>query len=145
MNKQNLIALLAGVLFGFGLMLSGMANPQKVMNFLDLAGTWDPTLAFVMGGALLVSVPAFHFVLKRPAAWTGTGFGLPTSKDIDPRLITGAAIFGTGWGLSGYCPGPAIAALSFASVNALTIVCTMLAGMLIHDHWASGLLKKAGQ
>lgn len=142
MNKQNLVALLAGVLFGFGLMLSGMANPQKVMNFLDLAGTWDPTLAFVMGGALLISVPAFHFVLKRPAAWTGAKFQLPTSKDIDPRLIAGAAIFGIGWGLSGYCPGPAIAALSFASANSLAIVLAMLVGIVIHDHVVSGLLKK---
>lgn len=142
MNKQNLVALVAGVLFGFGLMLSGMANPQKVMNFLDLAGTWDPTLAFVMGGALLISVPAFHFTLKRPSSWTGGRFQLPTRKDIDPQLVTGAAIFGIGWGLSGYCPGPALAALSFASVNALMIVLAMLVGMTIHDRLLSGFLEK---
>lgn len=142
MNKHNLIALIAGVLFGFGLMLSGMANPQKVMNFLDLAGTWDPTLAFVMGGALLISVPAFHFTLKRPNSLTGGKFQLPTRKDIDLQLVAGAAIFGIGWGLSGYCPGPALAAISFASVNALTIVLAMLVGIVFHDRVVSKYLQK---
>ncbi len=142
MNKQNLVALVSGVLFGFGLMLSGMANPEKVMNFLDLAGTWDPTLAFVMGGALLISIPAFHFVLKRPQAWTGSRFQLPTRKDIDPQLIAGAAIFGIGWALSGYCPGPALTALSFASASALMVVLAMLVGVMVHDRLFSRFLKK---
>ena len=131
MNKQNLVALLAGVLFGFGLMLSGMANPQKVMNFLDLAGTWDPTLAFVMGGALLISIPAFHFVLKRSKPWLGDRFQLPARNDIDTKLIAGAAIFGIGWGLSGYCPGPALTALAFGSASSVMVVVAMLIGMMM--------------
>lgn len=133
MSKQSLVALLAGMLFGFGLMLSGMANPTKVLNFLDLTGTWDPTLAFVMGGALLVSVPAFHFVLRQPKSMTGGAFQLPTRKVIDWQLIAGAALFGIGWGLSGYCPGPALAALSFASLSSVMIVFAMVFGILIHD------------
>lgn len=133
MNKQSLVALIAGILFGFGLMLSGMANPSKVMNFLDLTGTWDPTLAFVMGGALLISVPAFHFVLRQPKSLTGGAFQLPTRKDIDLQLIAGAALFGIGWGLSGYCPGPALAALSFASLSSVMIVLAMVFGILMHD------------
>ena len=108
---RTLVALFAGALFGLGLSVSGMMNPAKVIGFLDFAGGWDPTLAFVMGGALLVTVPAFRLILNRPRPILADGFALPSKSTLDGRLLGGAALFGVGWGLSGFCPGPAVAAL----------------------------------
>lgn len=121
--------LFAGLFFGSGLILSGMANPTKVQNFLDIFGTWDPSLAFVMGGAILVTAPRFWFVQKRSTPFFHDMFHLPTRSDIDARLVTGAAIFGIGWGLGGLCPGPAVTSLPFATSGVLVFVPAMLVGM----------------
>ncbi len=131
-----LVALLSGALFGLGLAVSGMMNPAKVIGFLDFAGKWDPTLAFVMGGALLVCVPAFRLILKRPRPVLASGFALPSESALDARLLGGAALFGVGWGLSGFCPGPAVAALVPALATGITPVlvffAAMISGMIAH-------------
>ena len=124
-----LTTLFAGLLFGTGLILSGMANPKKVQNFLDIFGSWDPSLAFVMGGAILVTAPGFWFVQKRSTPFFHDMFHLQTRKDIDARLLTGAALFGVGWGLGGLCPGPVVTSLPFATTGVLVFVPTMLVGM----------------
>lgn len=121
----------AGLLFGTGLILSGMANPAKVQNFLDLFGTWDPSLAFVMSGAIMMAMPGFWFTRKLPKPLFNDSFHLPTRSDFDPKLIAGAATFGIGWGLGGFCPGPALTALPFASISTLLFVPAMLVGMMI--------------
>ena len=126
---KNLLTLISGLLFGFGLLLSGMADPAKVQNFLDLFGTWDPSLAFVMGGAIAVTMPGFWLVIRRNKPFFNEVFHLPSRTDLDARLITGAAIFGMGWGLGGFCPGPAITALPLAAEGTLIFVATMLTGM----------------
>lgn len=126
---KNLVTLVSGLLFGFGLLLSGMANPAKVQNFLDLFGTWDPSLAFVMGGAIAVTMPGFWWVTRRSKPLFNTVFHLPTRTDFDMRLIAGSAIFGIGWGLGGFCPGPAVTALPLAAEGTLIFVATMLTGM----------------
>jgi len=126
-------ALLSGTLFGLGLVVSGMVNPAKVIAFLDVAGNWDPTLAFVMLGALAVTAPAFRVVLKRGHPWFANRFALPTKTDLEPRLVLGAALFGIGWGLAGLCPGPAVAALVTARGDIVLFVAAMLAGTLICD------------
>ena len=126
---KNLLTLISGLLFGFGLLLSGMADPAKVQNFLDLFGTWDPSLAFVMGGAIAVTMPGFWLVIRRNKPFFNDVFHLPSRTDLDARLITGAAIFGVGWGLGGFCPGPAITALPLAAEGTLIFVATMLTGM----------------
>jgi uncharacterized membrane protein YedE/YeeE len=126
---KNLLTLISGLLFGFGLLLSGMANPAKVQNFLDLFGTWDPSLAFVMGGAIAVTMPGFWLVIRRNKPFFNDVFHLPSRTDLDARLITGAAIFGVGWGLGGFCPGPAMTALPLAAEGTLIFVATMLTGM----------------
>ena len=126
---KNLLTLISGLLFGFGLLLSGMADPAKVQNFLDLFGTWDPSLAFVMGGAIAVTMPGFWLVIRRNKPFFNEVFHLPSRTDLDARLITGAAIFGVGWGLGGFCPGPAITALPLAAEGTLIFVTTMLTGM----------------
>ena len=126
---KNLLTLISGLLFGFGLLLSGMADPAKVQNFLDLFGTWDPSLAFVMGGAIAVTMPGFWLVTHRSKPFFNDVFHLPTRRDFDARLITGAAIFGVGWGLGGFCPGPAMTALPLAGEGTLIFVATMLTGM----------------
>lgn len=125
-----LAALLAGAIFGLGLAVSGMMDPAKVVGFLDFAGDWDPTLALVMGGALLVCVPAFRLVLKRPRPVLADGFALPAKSALDARLLGGAALFGVGWGLSGFCPGPAVAALVPALVSGLAPVLVFFAAMI---------------
>jgi len=130
---QLLFALVSGILFGLGLAVSGMVNPAKVLGFLDLAGAWDPTLAFVMAGALLVTTPAFRYILKRPTPWFGPSFALPTKTDLEPRLIIGAALFGVGWGLAGLCPGPAITDLVTGRATIALFVVAMLAGAGFHD------------
>lgn len=132
MNK--LIALLAGTLFGLGLGVAGMLDPAKVLNFLDLAGHWDPTLAFVMGGAIIISLPAF-LLAKRSSRGPlfARVFQLPTRQDIDRDLLVGAAIFGIGWGIGGFCPGPAIAALASLQWSVLGFVVAMIAGQWLAD------------
>ena len=127
-----LVALFAGTLFGVGLAVSGMMNPQKVIGFLDVAGEWDPTLIFVMGGALLVTLPAFRLILKRPRPIFADGFALPTRSALDARLLGGATLFGVGWGLSGFCPGPAVAALATGLTPVFAFVGAMMAGMALY-------------
>jgi hypothetical protein len=131
-----LVALFAGSLFGLGLAISGMMNPAKVAGFLDVAGEWDPTLAFVMGGALLITIPAFPLILKRAHPVLTDFFWIPNKSSLDARLIGGAAIFGVGWGLSGFCPGPAVAALAPALITGLVpvfaFVAAMLTGMILY-------------
>lgn len=124
-----LVPLLAGVLFGAGLAIGGMTQPEKVVGFLDLAGRWDPSLAFVMGGALLVSAPMFALARRRGRPLLEDRFYLPTRQDIDGRLVGGAVLFGIGWGLAGYCPGPAIASLSAAQLPTAVFCVAMIAGM----------------
>ncbi len=124
-----------GLIFGLGLLLSGMSNPAKVLNFLDLggigAGTWDPSLAFVMAGAVAVTFAGFNFVLKRSQPLFSETFHLPTKSEIDRRIILGPAIFGVGWGLAGFCPGPALTPLGFGSKAAVLFVAAMLSGMVL--------------
>lgn len=125
---KNLIALVAGALFGLGLALSNMMDPAKVLNFLDLAGQWDPSLMLVMGGAIGVTLPGFYFILKRPHPLLDKQFYLPDARFIDRDLVIGAALFGLGWGLAGLCPGPAIAGLASGKTEILVFVVTMLLG-----------------
>src|SRR5690606_32472744 len=124
-----------GLLFGAGLVISGMSDPAKVLNFLDLFGTWDPSLAFVMGGAVLVAFFGYGLVFRRKAPLARSKFHLPTSNDIDMRVIAGPVIFGIGWGMGGFCPGPALAALGLGAGGTLAFVPAMLLGM-----WAARLL-----
>jgi uncharacterized membrane protein YedE/YeeE len=127
-----LVNLFAGALFGLGLAISGMVDPAKVIGFLDVAGDWDPTLAFVMGGALLVTIPAFRLIFKRSRPVLADEFELPTKKDLDARLLGGSALFGVGWGLSGFCPGPAVTALATGLTPVFAFVAAMIAGMAIY-------------
>ena len=124
-----LSTLIAGLIFGTGLILSGMANPVKVQNFLDFFGSWDPSPALVMGGAILVTMPGFWLIQKRKTPFFNNVFNLPTRTDFDFRLLAGAAIFGIGWGLGGFCPGPAVTSLSLAAKGTLVFVPAMLIGM----------------
>lgn len=130
-SLQLVFALAAGTLFGLGLAVSQMVNPRKVLAFLDVAGDWDPTLAFVMAGALAVTIPAFRVILKRRQPWFAADFSLPTRKDLEPRLMTGAALFGVGWGLVGFCPGPALTALVTGYASVVLFVAAMLAGAVL--------------
>jgi uncharacterized membrane protein YedE/YeeE len=132
MKRQIALTLVAGALFGAGLAFSGMADPQRVRGFLDLFGTWDPTLAFVMGGALIPMAIAWRIQKRMPTPMAAERFTLPTARDLDPRLIGGSALFGIGWGVAGLCPGPAIADLAIAPVPAATFVVAMLGGMILH-------------
>jgi uncharacterized membrane protein YedE/YeeE len=127
--KSVLAALGAGALFGAGLVVSGMGKPAKVLGFLDVAGRWDPTLGFVMAGALLVYIVLFRVIMRRGSPLLDVKFHLPARKDIDARLVAGAALFGVGWGLAGYCPGPALVALGAGLLPALVFVAAMIAGM----------------
>jgi uncharacterized membrane protein YedE/YeeE len=123
-----------GLLFGLGLVIAGMSDPAKVLNFLDIAaipaGTWDPSLAFVMAGAIAVTVVGFRLVFNRPQPIFGERFHLPTANELDARIISGPAIFGVGWGLAGFCPGPAFTALGGGTTAALSFVAAMLTGMV---------------
>lgn len=130
---QIVIALIAGLVFGIGLIISGMTNPAKVQGFLDLAGHWDPSLAFVMGGAILVGLIAFRFAAARERALLGEVMQLPTASRIDRRLVLGGLAFGTGWGLAGFCPGPALASLAVGGLKPLLFTGAMLAGMGIFE------------
>jgi len=126
-------ALLSGLVFGLGLIVSGMANPAKVLGFLDLAGAWDPSLAFVMAGAIGVGLVAFRIARGRSRSLLGTPMALPTNRAIDRRLIAGSLLFGIGWGFAGFCPGPALVALGFGATKALVFVAAMLAGMFAFE------------
>jgi len=126
-------ALLAGLLFGIGLMVSGMANPAKVLGFLDLAGRWDPSLAFVMVGAILIGSMAFLLARRRQRSLLGLPMQLPASTVITPRLVIGSALFGIGWGTAGFCPGPALVALGAGYPKAVGFVMAMVAGMLVFE------------
>ena len=126
-------SLLAGLVFGLGLIVSGMANPAKVLGFLDLAGAWDPSLAFVMAGAIAVATLAFALAKKRTVTFLGSAMKLPTSRDIDRRLVIGSLLFGIGWGVAGFCPGPGLVALGMGEIKALVFVGAMLAGMGIFE------------
>jgi len=134
---RTLAALACGLVFGLGLAISGMMNPAKVIGFLDVAGSWDPTLAFVMGGALLVAGPAYRLILARRRPVLDSGFSLPKKTGLDAPLIFGSALFGVGWGLVGFCPGPAVAAIVTGLPAVLGFVAAMLAGMALHA-WTSG-------
>ena len=122
-------SLLAGLVFGVGLILSGMANPAKVLGFLDLFGRWDPSLAFVMGGAVAVSAVAFFIARRRSVSLLGAALKLPTARQIDRRLVIGSVLFGIGWGIAGFCPGPALVALGMGEAKAVVFMVAMLAGM----------------
>ena len=126
---QRLVALVSGLVFGLGLAISGMVNPMKVQNFMDLFGTWDPSLLFVMGGGLLTALVGYRLVLKRPKPFCDGSFHLPPASGIDARLIGGALLFGLGWGLTGFCPGPAIASLVFGFWPSVYFVIAMAIGM----------------
>lgn len=126
--KQLLAALAAGSLFGFGLGLSQMVDPAKVTNFLDLLGSWDPSLAFVMAGGLLVNALLTPLILKQKRPLLAEFFRLPTKAEVDKRLVIGGVVFGVGWGLAGYCPGPMITSLSFADSDILTVVIAFVVG-----------------
>jgi hypothetical protein len=130
---QILIALFTGLVFGIGLILSGMTDPSKVIGFLDLAGNWDPSLAMVMGGAIAVGVIAFRRAGRQQKSLLGTVMRLPTASHIDRRLVLGSLAFGVGWGLAGLCPGPALVSLSMGSSQAIVFVIAMLAGMAIFE------------
>ena len=131
--RPILVAAAAGLLFGGGLAISGMMNPARVAGFLDVAGAWDPTLIFVMAGALMVSLPGFQFARRASGGLFEPGFlKLPTRSDIDPPLVIGAAIFGLGWGITGFCPGPAVSALSTAAQPVLLFFVAMAFGMGLH-------------
>jgi uncharacterized protein len=125
-------SLISGTLFGVGLSVSGMINPAKVIGFLDITGNWDPTLAFVMAGALAAAAPGFAIARRRPAPFVGRAFHIPPAAGINVRLLIGATIFGVGWGIAGFCPGPAIAALSTGMMPVFIFVAAMIAGMLLN-------------
>lgn len=132
------VAALSGLLFGLGMAVSGMIDPAKVIGFLDVAGNWDPSLAFVMGGALAVFMPAYFLLIKpRAHSVSGAEYCLPTNNTIDKRLVIGAALFGVGWGVAGVCPGPAVASLSYGNVGIWIFIATMLLGSLLTQSLSS--------
>lgn len=131
----QLFSLLSGVIFGIGLILGGMTDPLKVKAFLDIGGAWDPSLALVMGGAIAVGVVAFALARGRSRSWTGTPMEVPNNRTIDTRLVVGGMLFGAGWGVGGFCPGPALVALGGGMGEAGIFVVAMLVGMIAHDKW----------
>jgi uncharacterized membrane protein YedE/YeeE len=128
---------LAGLVFGLGLIISGMANPAKVLGFLDLGGRWDPSLAFVMAGAIGVGAIAFAVARRRTRSLLGAAMRLPSLQSIDRRLLVGSVVFGIGWGIAGFCPGPALVAVGMGQAKALVFVIAMLAGMGVFE-WLEG-------
>jgi len=132
MSKFSLAALLSGALFGLGLAMSGMTDPRRVLGFLDVFGDFDPTLMFVLGGAVGTTMALFRVVLRRERPVLAGSFQLSSLRQVDRRLVAGAALFGIGWGAAGYCPGPAIAGLGIGSAEALWFVPAMLAGLALH-------------
>jgi len=134
-------ALMSGLVFGFGLVISGMTQPAKILGFLDIFGVWDPTLAFVMGAALAVAVPGFYFARGRDRPLLTARFRWPTRSEIDAQLVGGAALFGIGWGLVGLCPGPAIVNLATLMPQVFLFVAAMGIGMFALDWWRGGRVK----
>lgn len=130
---SNLVSLFSGFLFAVGLTIAGMTQPSKVIGFLDVFGNWDPSLMLVMGGAVAVNLVLFRFILKRPNPILGVRFSLPTARDIDLPLVVGSALFGIGWGLGGYCPGPGISSLAVLGNAGIVFVVTMVGGMLLRS------------
>lgn len=130
--KTNVIALIAGIVFGIGLSLAHMIDPDKVLNFLDVAGHWDPSLLLVMVGALSTAFIAFRLILKHPKPVWAETFDLPKKRAIDLKLVTGAAIFGIGWGISGYCPGPAVTGLGLFSLESVIMVLAIYVGFIAY-------------
>jgi uncharacterized membrane protein YedE/YeeE len=130
---QIFVALVVGLLFGVGLIVSGMIDPSKVLGFLDVAGEWDPSLAFVMAGAVLVGTIAFGLAAKRSRTLLGDVMRLPSATAIDRRLVLGGALFGVGWGLAGYCPGPALASVVLGGPKPVVFVLSLLAGMAMFE------------
>ena len=139
-----LMTFLSGLLFGLGLIVSGMTNPSKVQGFLDLAGNWDPSLALVMGGALLVGSIAFPFAMKKPVALLGEKMRLPAARHIDRHLVLGSFAFGIGWGLAGYCPGPALVALGQGNPGTWVFLAAMFCGFAV-VRWTTGIAAPAGR
>lgn len=137
------ISYLIGLVFGVGISISGMANPAKVLNFFDVAGTWDPSLAFVMGGAVVVTFLGYRFVLKRPAPLMSAHFYLPERRDLDLPLIGGSAVFGIGWGIAGFCPGGALPALGTGRTEVIVFVGALLAGILLTKAMHAVIIRKA--
>ncbi|MBV7540360.1 YeeE/YedE family protein [Acidovorax sp. sic0104] len=137
MKLQRISEFGIGLVFGLGLVISGMTDPGKVLGFLDLAGQWDPSLAFVMGGAILVGTVAFAVARKRNTSVLGGAMQLPTTRHIDRRLVLGSLLFGLGWGIAGFCPGPAIVSLGTGEPKAVVFVLAMLAGMGVFE-WMEG-------
>jgi uncharacterized membrane protein YedE/YeeE len=131
--KQAFFSLLAGLVFGLGLIVSGMSNPAKVLGFLDLAGAWDPSLALVMAGAIAVGLGAFALARRRTRSLLGLDMKLPAARQIDRRLIVGSLVFGLGWGIAGFCPGPAFTALGMGELKALVFLLFMGLGMAVFE------------
>ena len=129
----QIVAALAGLVFGLGLMVSGMANPAKVLGFLDVAGAWDPSLALVMAGAIAVGLPAFALARRRSVSLIGMTLQLPQPAPVDRRLVLGSLVFGVGWGLVGFCPGPALVGVGMGQAKAAIFVAAMLAGMAAYE------------
>lgn len=127
---RYIVIYLIGLIFGLGIILGGMANPAKVLNFFDIAGTWDPSLAFVMGGALAVTALGYYFVFRRPAPLMADVFHLPSLMRVDRRLLAGSAAFGVGWGVAGFCPGGALPAIGTLNGDVLIFVAAMIVGIL---------------
>jgi uncharacterized membrane protein YedE/YeeE len=139
-------ALLFGAIFGLGIAVSGMINPAKVLNFFDLAGTWDPSLAFVMAGGLAVAIPGYLAIFRnRRAPILESQFSLPQATSIDARLIGGAALFGVGWGIAGFCPGGAIPALSLFNLDTVIFLLSMVAGMLLARGWNTNWFRRVAE
>ncbi|HEY8427627.1 MAG TPA: DUF6691 family protein [Sandaracinaceae bacterium] len=135
--KGNFASFAAGALFAVGLSLAGMTQPSKVIGFLDFFGRWDPSLMFVMGGAIGVHLVLSRFIVKRESPLFAARFRIPTRRDVTPKLVAGAALFGIGWGLGGFCPGPGIASIGTLGAHALTFVAAMALGILAHDRLLS--------
>lgn len=136
--KHRISEFVVGLLFGLGLIISGMTDPGKVLGFLDLAGPWDPSLAFVMGGAIGVGVFAFAVARRRTQSFLGGAMHMPTARDIDRRLVLGSLVFGIGWGIAGFCPGPAIVSAASGQPQAIVFVLAMAVGMWVMDGVGAG-------
>ena len=132
-HMDTVASFIVGLIFGLGLVIGGMTDPSKVIGFLDISGSWDPSLAFVMGGALLVGVIAFRFARHRTANFFGGAVRMPTKNDIDKRMVIGSLLFGIGWGLAGFCPGPAITSMGTGNSEALLFVLAMVTGMALFE------------
>ena len=137
--NHAIIAFITGVLFALGLGISGMTDPAKVIGFLDVTGAWNPSLTLVMGGGVLVYFVAFRRITRRSAPLFGGKFGIPSRRDLDPKLLAGSALFGIGWGLGGYCPGPALTSAATGAAAPLTFVAAMLLGMAAHSAYNKAL------